>query len=51
VAKIKGIFHMKQTCLKSKEYLVKYKDCHHKEVGWMKFDHLDHLPKMVNKFE
>ncbi len=29
----------------------KYKDCHHKEVVWMKFDHLDHFPKMVNKFE
>jgi hypothetical protein len=51
VAKIKGIFHTKQTHLRSKEYLVPYKDCHHKEVVWMKFHHLDHLPKMVNKFE
>jgi hypothetical protein len=30
---------------------VKYKGCHHKEAIWMKLVHLDHLPKMVNKFE
>jgi hypothetical protein len=36
VAKIKGIFHTKQTHLKSKEYPMKYKDCHHKEAMWMK---------------
>jgi hypothetical protein len=31
--------------------LVKYKGCHHKEAMWMKHVHLDHLPKLVNKFE
>jgi hypothetical protein len=35
----------------SKEYLVKYKGCHHKEAWWMKPTHLDHLPEMVNTFE
>jgi hypothetical protein len=34
-----------------KEYLVKYKSCHHKEVMWMKLAILDHLTKMVNKFD
>jgi hypothetical protein len=42
---------MKQTCLKGKEYLVKYTSCHHKEAIWMKLAHLDHLPEMANKFE
>ncbi len=42
---------MKQTCLKGKEYLVKYTSCHHKEAIWMKLAHLNHLPKMENKFE
>jgi hypothetical protein len=50
VARIKSILHMKQTCLKGKEYLVKYKGCYHKEVVWMKPTHLDHLLEMVNKF-
>lgn len=50
VAKIGGIFYIKQTQLRSKEYLVKYKPCHHKEAVWMKPNHLDHLPEMVNKF-
>jgi hypothetical protein len=45
VAKIKGIFHARQTQLKNKEYLVKYKGCHHKEVMQMKLVHLNHLPK------
>jgi hypothetical protein len=49
--KIKGIFHPRQTHLKSKKYLVKYKGRHHKEVMWMKLALLDHLPKMVNKFD
>jgi len=48
---IKSIFRTKQTFLRSKEYLVKYKGCHHKEAMWMKFAHLDHLSEMVNKFE
>jgi hypothetical protein len=48
--KIEAIFCTRKTRLKSKEYLVKYKGCHHKEVMWMKLIHLDHLPKMV-KFE
>jgi len=30
-----------------KEYLVKYKGCHHKEVMWMKLAILNHLTKMV----
>jgi hypothetical protein len=30
---------------------VKYKGCHRKEVVWMKLTHLNHLLKMVNKFE
>ncbi len=51
VAKIKSILHTKQTCLKIEEYLVKCKCCHHKEIMWMKTIHLDHLSKMVNKFE
>lgn len=42
---------MRQTHLKGKEYLVKYKGFHHKEDVWMKPIHLNHLPKMVNKFE
>jgi hypothetical protein len=44
IVEIKGIFHARQTCLKSKEYLVKYKGCHHKKTVWMKPTHLDHLP-------
>ncbi len=43
--------HMKQTCLKDKEYLVKYKGCHHKEAVWMELVLLDHLLDMVSKFE
>jgi hypothetical protein len=31
VTAIEGILHTRQTCLKGKEYLVKYKGCHHKE--------------------
>ncbi len=30
---------------------MKYKGCHHKELMWMKIAHLDHLQKMMNKFE
>ncbi len=51
VAKIEGIFHMRQTCFISEEYLVKYKGYHHKETMWMKHAHLDHLLDMVTKFE
>jgi hypothetical protein len=51
VIKIEGIFHANQTHLRGKEYLVKYKGCHHKEAMWMKPNHLDNLPKMVNKLE
>jgi hypothetical protein len=50
-AKIENIFRARQTCLKCKEYLVKYKGCHQKEAMWMKPIHLYHLPKMINKFE
>jgi hypothetical protein len=46
VIEIKNIFRVKQTRLKGKEYLVKYK-----EAIWMKVTHFDHLQKMVNKFE
>jgi hypothetical protein len=46
-----GILHARQTHLKGKEDLVKYKGCHHKEAMWMKLVHLDHLFEMVNKFE
>jgi len=42
---------MRQTHLRSKEYPMKYKGCHHKEVVWMKLAHVDHLLEMVNKFE
>jgi hypothetical protein len=48
---IENTLHVMQTCFKSKEYLVKYMGCHHKEVVWKKLVHLDHFPKMVNKFE
>jgi hypothetical protein len=48
---IEGIFRARQTHLRSNEYLVKYKGCHHKELMWMKIAHLDHLQKMMNKFE
>jgi hypothetical protein len=34
-----------------KEYMVKYKGCYHKEVIWMNPANLDHLPKIVNKFQ
>jgi hypothetical protein len=46
-----NIFCAKQRCLKGKEYLVKYKGCHHKKAIWMKLAHLDYLFKMVAKFE
>jgi hypothetical protein len=49
--KIKSILYAKQTCFRGKEYLVKYKGCHHKEAMWMKPIHLDHLLEMVNKFK
>jgi hypothetical protein len=51
VTKIESIFCARQTCLRIKEYLVKYKSYHHKGILWMKLIHLDHLPKMVNKFK
>jgi len=51
VVEIEGIFHMRQTCLRSEKYLVKYKGYHHKETVWMKAAHLDHLLDMVAKFE
>ncbi len=51
VAEIKSIFCANQTCFLGKEYLVKYKGCYHKEVVWMKLANLNHLPKIVNKFE
>jgi len=51
VIEIKGIFCMKQTHLRNRECLVKYKGCHHKEAMWMKFTHLDHMLDMVAKFE
>jgi len=51
VAKVKGIFCTNQTCFLGKGYLVKYKGCYHKEVVWMKLANLNHLPKIVNKFE
>jgi len=51
IVKIKGIFCAKQTCLKGKEHLVKYKGFHHKEAIWMKPIHLNHLPEMINEFE
>jgi len=51
VVEIEGTFRARQICVKRKEYLVKYKSCHHKEAIWMKFVHLEHLLEMVNKFE
>jgi hypothetical protein len=44
VVEIKGIHYARKTSLRSKEYLVKYKGCHHKEAMGMKLVHLDHLP-------
>jgi hypothetical protein len=44
VVEIKGIHYARKTSLKSKEYLMKYKGCHHKESMGMKLVHLDHLP-------
>jgi len=41
----------KQTKWLSKQYWVKWKGCHPKELQWVKPVHLDHLPKMVKKFE
>ncbi len=51
VVVIENIFHTRQTCLKGKEYLVKYKGYNHKEAMWMKRIHLDHLLDMVAKFQ
>jgi hypothetical protein len=51
VVVIENIFHTRQTCLKGKEYLVKYKGYNHKEAMWMKCIHLDHLLDMVAKFQ
>ncbi len=48
---IKIILHARQAHLRGKEYLVKYKGYHHKEVIWMKHVQLYHLQEMVNKFE
>jgi hypothetical protein len=48
---IENTLHVMQTCLKNKEYPMKYMGCHHKEAVWKKLVHLDHFPKMVNKFE
>ncbi len=50
VIEIKGTLHVKQTCLRNKEHLVKYKGCHHKEAMWM-LTHLNHMLDMVAKFE
>lgn len=46
---IKSIFRTRQTHLRDKEYLVKYKGYHHKEVVWIKPMHLDHMLNMVAK--
>jgi hypothetical protein len=48
---IEGIFCVRQTCLRVKKYMVKYKGYHHKEVVWMKLVHLDHFPKMVKQIQ
>ncbi len=39
--KIEGMFCARQTHLKGKEYLVKYKGCYHKEATWIKLAHLN----------
>jgi hypothetical protein len=39
--KIESMFHAKQTHLKGKKYVVKYKGCNHKEATRMKFAHLN----------
>ncbi len=51
VVEIKSIFCMRQTHFRDKEYVVKYKGYHHKEVIWIKLTHLDHMLNMVAKFE
>ncbi len=51
VNEIKGIIWTRQTHLQSKEYLVKHKGYHPKEVVWVKPSQLDHLLNMVAKFE
>ncbi len=51
VVKIRNILCIRHTHFRGKEYLMKYKGCHHKDTMWMKLAHLDHLLEMVNKFE
>jgi hypothetical protein len=51
IIEIKGILRARQTHLRSKEYLGKYKGYHHKEAIWMELVQLNHLLEMVNKFE
>ncbi len=51
VGEIECILIMKQTRRINKYYLVKWQGCHLKEFQWVKLAHLDHLPKVVGKFE
>lgn len=48
---IKSIFCTRQTRIRDKEYLVKYKGYHHKEVVWIKPTHLDHMLNIMAKFK
>jgi hypothetical protein len=48
---VECILIAKQTNRIGKQYLVKWKRCHPKKSKWVKPVHLDHLPKMVEKFE
>ncbi len=48
---IECILDAKQTRRCGKKYLIKWKGCHPKEAQWVSLSHLNHLPKMVQKFE
>jgi len=50
-AKIECILGAKQTQKCGKQYLIKWKGCHPKVAQWVSLSHLNHLPKMIKKFE
>jgi hypothetical protein len=51
VEKIECILGAKQTQRCGKQYFIKWKRCLPKEAQWVNLFHLDHLPKMIKKFE
>jgi hypothetical protein len=42
---------VRQTRQIGKQYLVKWRGCHHKESQWVKPRRLDHLLEIVEKFK